>query len=263
MQVNFHHSINDIAEADWNALTGDDYPFLKHQFLAALEQSGSVTAETGWTPQHISITQGTDYLAIMPLYAKNHSYGEYVFDWAWADAYHRHGIPYYPKLLTAIPFTPASGPRLLMADHAQSEELLPLLIESLQHHAKTLDCSSWHLLFPKPALFKQLTDGISTSDSLLARKGCQYHWFNQGYNDFDQFLAGMTSRKRKSIKRERRRAVEQGVELRVVEGSDIDDDTLAQFFRFYQLTYANAANQAICRLSSFNKWSPLWPSTSC
>ena len=253
MQVNFHHSICDIDEADWNALAGDDYPFLKHQFLAALEQSGSVTTETGWTPHHISITQGTDYLAIMPLYAKHHSYGEYVFDWAWADAYHRHGIPYYPKLLTAIPFTPATGPRLLVADHAQPDKLLPLLVEALQHHAKTLDCSSWHLLFPDPALSKQLIGCINTPDSLLARKSCQYHWFNQGYNDFDQFLASMTSRKRKSIKRERRRAVEQGVELKVVEGADIDDAMLTQFFRFYQLTYAKRGQRGYLSFEFFQQ----------
>ena len=253
MQVNFHSSITDIPAADWNTLVAGDYPFIQHQFLAALEQSGSVSQQTGWTPHHVSITDNGQYQAVMPMYLKNHSYGEYVFDWAWADAYQRHGIPYYPKLLTAIPFTPANGPRLLAQPNADLGAISRHLITAVQAEADNQGCSSWHMLLPDEVLMQQLPNDLLSTDQLLPRRGCQYHWFNRDYTDFDDFLATMTSRKRKSIKRERRRAAEQGVELRVVEGSDIEPAMLEQFYHFYQLTYAKRGQRGYLSLDFFQR----------
>ena len=175
------------------------------------------------------LLQSDDNPTLMPLYLKGHSMGEYVFDWAWADAYQRHGLRYYPKLLTAIPFTPATGPRLL---GDASEQAVERIVEQVTEEARRLEVSSWHVLFPPDALAGQLE-----ARGLMRRRGVQYHWFNGGYRDFDDFLARMTSRRRKSIARERRKVSEQGLQIERFRGKQIDAELWALFYSFYSDTY--------------------------
>ncbi|BES70467.1 GNAT family N-acetyltransferase [Marinobacter nanhaiticus D15-8W] len=225
-------SIDDISEADWDALSGTDNPFLRHAFFAALERSGCTTRQTGWIPAHLKLIQGGELVGLIPAFRKLHSMGEYVFDWAWADAYERYGMDYYPKLLMAVPFTPSQGARLLLKPEFR-ERLRPEdLHAALDQVAEALSCHSWHLLFPN-ARDQSLLD----LDGRLHRIGCQFHWFNRDYQSFDDFLATLTSRKRKSIRKERRQVSEQGIEFRHFPAHELPDHVLDAFYVFYQATY--------------------------
>ena len=234
LSVRFLHSIAEVDAAQWNALAGEHYPFLRHAFLLALEQSGCVSARTGWQPQHVVVERPpeTAPVAIMPLYAKTNSMGEYVFDWAWADAYKRHGLDYYPKLLTAIPFTPCAGPRLCHSDGVTLNAVLPVIMAAVQSLAAHCSASSWHVLFPEPELRNQLT-----AAGLQARTGCQYQWFNAGYRDFEHFLEAFSSRKRKNLRKERARVADKSITFEVLEGGDITVEHWQRFYHFYQSTY--------------------------
>ncbi len=233
----FIDNISEIPADHWNAITGNDYPFLRYEFLDALESSGSVTQKSGWQPQHLLIENTSNatsqLIATLPLYIKSHSYGEYVFDWSWADAYRRHGLSYYPKLLSAIPFTPATGPRLSYDKTASVSQLMELVFLALQDKSQAIGASGWHILFPQH-------DELPLWESVTADKrlGCQFHWQNNGYNDFDDFLANFTSRKRKDVKKERRRAIEQDIHIKRLTGDDITLEHWQQFYHFYQITYA-------------------------
>ncbi len=240
MEVQFHPRIRDIDPAIWNGIAGTGYPFLRHEFLAALEQSNSVGIEAGWEPRHVLVEDDGVAVALMPLYIKHNSYGEYVFDWAWADAYQRHGIEYYPKLLTAIPYTPATGPRLCIAAgaNANAQAIATAVFEHIRSYAEQLGCSSWHLLFPEQRDMPHF-DGLPLGERL----GCQYHWFNRDYHDFDEFLGRFVSRKRKNIKRERRRVAEQGITLSRIAGPDIEAADMEVFYDFYQATYLKRGRQ--------------------
>ncbi len=228
--VKLHSSINEIAAQEWNRLCGVDYPFLRHEFLSALEDSGSVNTQTGWQPLHLSLESAGELVGVMPLYLKHHSYGEYVFDWSWADAWHRHGLDYYPKLLTAIPFTPAYGPRFGLS--LPTEQAIPLLVDALRQICSRTNASGWHGLFVEPELVEGFKHG-----GLQPRLGSQYHWFNKGYESFEHYLSHFNSRKRKAVRKERQKVAAQGVELRIVEGRDISATELERFYRFYQMTY--------------------------
>ncbi len=235
LHITLHPAIADIDAAAWNALSGTDYPFMRHEFLAALEDSGSVGSGTGWRPMHVALREGEKdgpLLAIMPMYLKTDSYGEYVFDWSWADAYQRHGMRYYPKLLTAIPFTPASGPRICFRDPAQADTLLPALVAAVQRQAVRLEVSGWHLLFPDTFLSETLL-----AAGLRRRTGCQYQWFNRGYRDFEDFLASFNSRKRKNVRKERQRVADAGVSFEWLEGEAITPAHWQTFYHFYASTY--------------------------
>ncbi|WP_374972488.1 GNAT family N-acetyltransferase [Spongiibacter marinus] len=233
LELQFIDSIHRVAADEWNAVAGDDYPFLQHTFLAALEDSGATTAETGWLPQHLVIREGGVLCGLLPLYIKSHSYGEYVFDWAWADAYRRHGLEYYPKLLSAIPFTPATGPRLCLRDDLEADALYSVVVEQLQRRAEQLGASSAHILFP------DVNDAERWQRAgLLQRVGPQYHWFNRGYQGFDDFLATFSSRKRKNLRKERRTVADQGLRLERLSGSDVSESQRRFFFHCYQMTYA-------------------------
>jgi predicted N-acyltransferase len=238
MQVKQIESINDIAAADWNALAGCDYPFLRHEFLAALEQSGSVSENTGWLPRHILVYDREKLVASLPLYLKTHSFGEYVFDQQWAAAYHRNGLAYYPKWLTAIPFTPCPGPRVMANDSATRANVRRLMLDFIQEQSIEKGISSWHCLFP----VEQEAEEWQTS-GLLLREGVQYHWFNKNYRDFDDYLESFTASKRKMIRRERRKVREAGVELRRVPGDQASEADWQAFYRFYALTYLKNASQ--------------------
>jgi predicted N-acyltransferase len=228
----FIASINEINRRDWDSLCGEDYPFVRHDFLAALENSGAASVVSGWQPRHLVIKRDGAIAGVMPLYEKTHSYGEYVFDWAWADAYRRHGMSYYPKLLSGIPFTPASGPRLCLVADLNTNTVLPGLVKAIQEELLRIGGSSWHCLFPDKSFSDQLA-----SHQVSQRQGCQYHWLNQGYRDFADFLDTFSSRKRKNLNKERRRVAEQGLELTVKAGADIRDEDWRQFYIFYHLTY--------------------------
>lgn len=233
MQVSFISSIADIDCSAWNAITGTDYPFTRHEFLLALENSGATTHDSGWEPQHLLLHDGDQLVAVMPLYLKHHSYGEYVFDWSWADAYRRNGLAYYPKLLSAIPFTPATGQRLCVKNTDDFPAICGHVANGLLQHAQALDLSSIHILFP----LEQEKDCYQQLD-FPTRCGTQFHWFNQGFSSFDDFLETFSSRKRKNLRKERRRVTEQNLRLEVIEGSDISPEIWQRFYYFYQLTYA-------------------------
>lgn len=208
------------------------YPFIRPDFFSLLEDSGSAVPSTGWEPCHQSIEEGSHTLAFLPLYAKAHSYGEYVFDWAWADAYHRNGLNYYPKLLTAIPFTPASGPRARFAEGVDEKAAARRLIKRVLQVADDKGASSWHLLFPDEQHLNLFQDS-----RLLHRTGVQYHWFNRHYENFDHFLDSFNSRKRKMVRKERRQVAGQKFIIERLTGEMITPDVWRLFALFYQRTY--------------------------
>ncbi len=239
-------SIQEIPEAVWDALAGSGNPFLRHRFLAALERSGCTSAATGWTPSHLVFSQGDDTVGVIPAYLKDHSMGEYVFDWAWADAFQRYGLAYYPKLLMAVPFTPSTGARLLFAE-AFREQLDPAALHrALDQVSHALGAHSWHLLFPN-ARDQALLD----APGRLHRLGCQFHWFNRNYGSFEDFLATLTSRKRKSIRKERRQVAEQGIRFEQYSGSELPDEVLEHFYVFYQATYLKRGQRPYLNLEFF------------
>ena len=233
LAVEFLTSIGDIPALEWDDIVGGDYPFMSHKFLWGLEKTGCTTADSGWQPCHAVLRTGRQAVAVMPLYLKSHSYGEYVFDWAWADAWKRVGLNYYPKLVSAIPFTPATGPRICVSAGQDYGNVLKAFISAIQQFAERQHISSWHLLFPTQSVAEMLS-----AENLHVRTATQFHWFNEGFDSFDDFLATFTSRKRKSLKRERQRVAEQGLSLQTLVGDQISDAHWQQFYRFYQLTYA-------------------------
>ena len=233
VQARFIESITAVSPEQWRRLARSDYPFTRYEFLLALEESGATTAKTGWQVEHLLLEQNGELIAALPVYRKSHSYGEYVFDWAWADAYHRNGLDYYPKLLAAIPFTPATGPRLLLAENTNPDLAWRAAVVALSEHAVETGASSVHILMTEAEVAKQVN-----SLGFDQRIGSQYHWFNKGYQSFDDFLADFSSRKRKNLRKERRRVAEQDVRLIQLSGEQITESHIQQFYRFYQMTYA-------------------------
>ncbi|MEX0729953.1 MAG: GNAT family N-acetyltransferase [Aquisalimonadaceae bacterium] len=232
MHVEVLTALEDIPAPAWNALVGTDNPFLRHEFLAALERHGCVAAETGWQPHHLLLREGERLLAAVPAYLKSDSWGEFVFDWAWASAYERSGRAYYPKLVCAVPYTPASGPRLLLADGVNPATAAEALVAGGKIACERLDLSSMHWLFPEPIQAQALANaGLST------RVGCQFHWRNPGYRDFGDFLDSFSSKKRKNVKRERRQAREQGITFEIVPGDAVTAEDWQIFHRYYQRTF--------------------------
>ncbi len=225
--VEVRDSIAAIPAGDWNRLAGAD-PFLRHEFLNALHETGCASADTGWSPCYLVLREQGALAGAMPLYLKTHSYGEFVFDWAWADAYHRHGLDYYPKLLSAVPFTPVTGPRLLAA----TPERRQLLIAGALELAKETRASSLHSLFPPAEQAAELA-----ACGLLLRHGVQFHWRNDAYADFDDFLASLNHDKRKKIKQERRRVRDAGISFERFAGDAITDGLWVFFNRCYRETY--------------------------
>jgi uncharacterized protein len=221
-------SFNDVLASDWDALT-DGMPLLRHAFFSALENSGSVGKGTGWNPHPLIIKQGEKLVGAMPLYLKSHSYGEYVFDWAWADAYERSGLKYYPKLLSAIPFSPVTSGRLL----SQSAETQLLMIEALENALQSNKLSSAHVLFPDEASAKQFETA-----GWLRRVGVQFRWQNRNYTDFEEFLLTLSHDKRKKIHQERKKIQNAGVVCRQIKGKEILESDWDFFYRCYCNTYA-------------------------
>ncbi|MCK9619016.1 MAG: GNAT family N-acetyltransferase [Methylobacter sp.] len=238
MEVKQIDSMTQVDCTAWNRLAGDAYPFLRHEFLSALEQSGSVSAQTGWEPAHLLVMDEEELVAFMPLYLKRHSWGEYVFDQSWAQAYRQQGLDYYPKWLTAIPFTPCQGARIVSKAAADPLEVVQLLLGFIKQLSDQRDISSWHCLFPIEHQAEQLR-----SLGLSIREGVQFHWFNRGYHDFNDFLQTLNAGKRKMLKRERRKISEQGVSLLRIAGPDVSEAQWRAFFRFYTMTYLKRGSQ--------------------
>jgi uncharacterized protein len=232
MKVTVHDSMSDIARDDWNSLAGNAFPFLRHEFLQLAEETGCVTPDNGWVPRHLSIAEADGKLrAAMPLYEKSHSWGEFVFDWAWANAYEQAGLNYYPKLVSAIPFTPAPSTRLLLRKPDDIEAAAGLLQAAVALATET-ECSSLHILFPSLLDLPHLEKA-----GLLIRKDCQFHWHNDNYRNFDDFLATFTSVKRKKARRDRRRVAESGIKFRRIKGAQIDAETWSEVYRLISRTF--------------------------
>jgi uncharacterized protein len=231
MRVTVLDSLARIAPTAWDALVGD-HPFLRHGFLHGLEASDCL-APQGWYPQHLAIHDGDVLCGALPLYIRDNSYGEFVFDWSWAEAFERAGGRYYPKLVSAIPFSPVTGPRLLVAPHVTDRAAVTQpLIDTALSAVEENQLSSWHCLFPD-------ADELPIYDAagLVRRLGCQYHWFNHDYRDFDHFLAALSSKKRKQIKRERRIVADHDVVIEVLTGAEISADHWSVFHGFYCSTF--------------------------
>ncbi len=241
-QLRLHQSISGIPASAWDALFDSAYPFTRHDFLKALEDSGCVSAGSGWRPHHLTLETPEGMIAAAPLYLKDHSYGEFVFDWSWAEASHRAGIAYYPKLLCATPFTPSSGPRL----GAGSESARQQLMHALTQLPQQLGASSLHLLFAQ----KNDQAVAEQADGLL-RNDIQFHWHNRGYADFEAFTAQLRADKRKKIQRERRRILEAGLRFEVVSGDNIDECLWADIYALYSNTYEERGQAPYLNLRFF------------
>ncbi|STQ90617.1 GNAT family N-acetyltransferase [Iodobacter fluviatilis] len=240
--ISIHSHIDDIAAADWDALAGKQ-PFISHAYLAALENTGAVSEHNGWTPCHLAIRDADQQLtAAMPLYRKTHSYGEYVFDWAWAEAYQRHGLDYYPKLISAIPFTPVTGPRLLAQTETTRKHLLAAAIAIAQESGD----SSFHLLFP-PAIEASLAQ----DNGLLSRHDVQFHWLRGDWRDYADFSDALTRDKRKKLRQERRKVSDAGVSIIRKRGSEISEADWAFFYRCYSNTYLEHRSTPYLSLAFF------------
>jgi hypothetical protein len=238
-------SLHKIGSKTWNELLAADpdaTPFLRYEFLDALHESGCASARTGWTPTFLTLTDALGLAAAVPLYRKDHSFGEYVFDWAWAEAHEEQGLAYYPKWLAAVPFTPAPGSRLIARDEAARS----LLVQRLLELVKDSGLSSLHVLLAPQAQIGQLA-----SAGLMVQHGVQFHWRNGGYRDFEQFLAALSQDKRKKIRAEQRKVHEAGVELERRVGSDIGEEDWRFFHRCYRITYAQHRSTPYLSLAFF------------
>jgi predicted N-acyltransferase len=242
-------SVSQIAAEEWNTCANpsaialrcpdgsfDGFkspynPFVSHAFFSALEASGSATARTGWGPRHLLARRDGVIVGVVPCYLKSHSQGEYVFDRGWADAYERAGGSYYPKLQASVPFTPATGPRLLVRHDVDQDEIRSALARGLVGLCQATEASSVHVTFAREAEWKFLAN-----HGFLQRTDQQFHWHNQGYRTFDDFLATLNSRHRKAIKRERREALTNGITVHALNGSDITEEAWDAFFAFYMET---------------------------
>ncbi len=232
VKIKLHSQIRDIDPAQWNPLVANGYPFLQHQLLDAMEQHGCVGEHAGWIPRHLGCYDDSgDLLGAMPMYEKHNSWGEFVFDYAWADAYHRAGLQYYPKLVNAIPFTPATGQRVL-ARPDRRQQVAEKLIDAGRQLMHQGEFSGIHSLFVENQDFESLSQ-----TQALTRIDCQFHWHNHDYRDFDHFLSTLKSKKRKNIRQERRKVVDSGVTIRRLDGNTAREQDWQDFTAMYQQIY--------------------------
>ena len=245
IRTRFTGSVKEIGAEAWSTLCASDNPFIQYSFFAALEDNSCIAStqnqsdplKSGWQAKYLIIEDDQEILAIAPVFIKYHSYGEYVFDWAWADAYQRHGLHYFPKLVWAIPFTPSTGPRLITRIYGDAlNELLTLTAQSLTEFCSEKKFSGWHCLFPD-----HQTDEV-LNDTASARTSCQFHWFNRSvdgnrYSSFDHYLERFTSRKRKNVRKERNRFTDSNIRFLQKSGEGLSEKDLDAFYLCYQLTY--------------------------
>ena len=248
MEVTVAEGLDAVSAADWNRLAGDHNPFLRHEFLIALENNACLHPY-GWKPLHLLAQEDGQLVGATPLYLKENSYGELVFDHAWAEAYQRNGIPYYPKLVAAVPYTPVSGARLLRRAGSDADGRIGrALIQAAIDLAKRFELSSVHWLFPDQGDRQLLADA-----DMLQRSDTQFHWFNREYADFDAFLAQLSSAKRKKIRRERRRVREAGVSMEVRNGHDMSPTLWAELHRLYESTFDRKSGWPTLSLGFFEE----------
>jgi predicted N-acyltransferase len=251
--VRIHGAVSEIDAAAWDSLLAAQAapsPFMRHAYLDALERSDSAAPESGWAPRFVTVWRGRELAAACPMYLKGHSYGEYVFDWAWANAYQQHGLAYYPKAVVAVPFTPVPGTRLLARDAASRA----LLVQALLAWCKQEELSSLHLLFGADE------DILACADAgLMLRHTVQFHWKNAQWKDFDAFLASLSHDKRKKIRQERRKVHDAGVRFRWSRGADIREADWDFFYRCYARTYREHGNPPYLKPEFFRRMAEHMP----
>lgn len=249
LSITIINSLGDIEPEDWDALGGEEDPFLSHAFLHALERHDCLGDQFGWYPRHILVRDQDQLVAACPCYIKTNSYGEFVFDWSWASAYERSGGRYYPKLVCGVPYTPVTGKRLLVLDgRSDRKALKQILIETAIQYTQDNAYSGMHWLFTDEEDTALLRD-----NNLSLRMGCQYHWHNDNYQDFDDFISRFSSKKRKNIRRERRMVSDQELKLEIFEGPEISEDLWELFYQFYIDTFDKKAGIPTLSLGFFKE----------
>ena len=242
-------SLHQVSADEWNSLAGEQFPFIQYEFLVALENNGAVGKEFGWITNFFLAYENEKLIGALPLYIKFNSYGEFVFDWAWADAYQQNGLRYYPKLVTSIPYTPATGPRILVQDNKKFNEIADTLINAVLLFAKQSQVSSFHCLFTD----KRDTDYFKNNSNFMMRLGCQFHWSNNNYTSFAHYLEQLTSKKRKQIKRERRIVNEQNIKFEILNGNTATDEHWGIYHRFYESTFERKSGMPTLSKSFFKE----------
>jgi len=248
MIIKQHHSILDIAAEDWNRLLDSQYPFMRHEFLAALEQNNCTGEQYGWLSRHVAAYQDDRLAGIIPMYEKDNSYGEFVFDWAWADAYQRNGLLYYPKWVIAAPYTPAAGPRILVDPALDWAAVASSLLAGLCELELTASISSIHFLFTTDRETRLLQE-----QGYMPRLGCQFQWHNQDYRDFQDFLDTFTAKKRKNVKQERKYASAADAEIEIIHGNRASEEQLIAAELFYRKTFDEKWGTATLNLGFFRQ----------
>ncbi len=254
-QIEILDHLSDVSAADWNALLSPDAgPFLRHEFLSALEETGCVGGNTGWQVAHLVLKQDGQLIGAIPMYLKQHSYGEFVFDWSWAQAYEQQGMNYYPKALCAIPFTPVQGSRILCNPKSDVVEIQNALIGGLKTLMAENHLSSVHILFPMTNQAKVLKE-----QGFLLRDSVQFHWHNQDFQSFEEFLSALTMKRRKNIRREREQVAKEAITFRHVPGKESTDQDWEFFFDCYQNTYLEHHSTPYLNESFFKLWAKRMP----
>jgi predicted N-acyltransferase len=247
--------LSDIPASEWNALLSSEAgPFLKHEFLSALEETKCVGGNTGWQVAHLALKQDGHLIGAMPLYLKQHSYGEFVFDWSWAQAYEQQGLSYYPKVLGAIPFTPVQGSRFLFKDGADAQSIRTKLVAGLKALVVNNDLSSAHILFPLTG-----EANILQEQGFLLRDSVQFHWHNQDFHNFEQFLSALTMKRRKNIRREREQVARENISFRHIPGNLSTDQDWEFFYACYQNTYFEHQSSPYLNEDFFKLWAKRTP----
>jgi len=248
MDARVHGSVDGLDARQWNALGGTDVPFLRHEFLAALEHTDCVGAPTGWQPHYVTLSDRSGLAAAVPAFLKRHSYGEFVFDFSWAQAYARFGRNYYPKLTIAVPFTPATSTRLLIRPDLPRAATARRLVQAVQEDAAQRELSSAHALF-----LTEEDRAAFTAAGWLSRRDCQFHWTNRDYGSFDDFLATFTAEKRKKARRERRRVAEAGIRFETRLGSEADAALLDTAYAFHRDTFLRHGHEPYLTRAFFDE----------
>lgn len=246
MGIRILDRIADLPAAEWDALHDGANPFVRHALLDLFETTGAASPANGWTPHHLVLEEQGHVTGAVPLYRKTNSWGEFVFDWGWAHAYHRAGLDYYPKMLAGIPFTPATGPRLLAGTGANTDERRRRLASALVEELERLADSTLHVNFVTGPDAE-----ILESAGFLPRRDVQFHWHNRGYEFFDEFLADLNAKRRKNIRRERRQVGEQGIRFRWIPGTQASDHDWLIMYEFYQDTFDRHGNPSFLEMDFF------------
>ena len=228
----FSTSIEEVSQTVWDNLADGNSPFCQYHFLHALETSGSVGGKSGWQPFHLVIYQNSEPVGILPLYKKTHSYGEYVFDFAWANTYRQYGVNYYPKLVAAIPFTPVTGARLMLNVKVDKQQLLPILCKEITNQLALSGMSSMHWLFVEKDISQILHE-----HGQVQRKAVQFQWFNRQYSSFEDYLMHFNSRKRKNVRKERLKVTTEGIKVVRLYGNSLTEQNMRFFYVCYKQTY--------------------------